>query len=450
MAVSTPPGRGGIGVVRVSGGFALEYVCKLIADTAFKPIPNRAYYKVLRDPLDADLLDEGVLTYFASPRSFTGEDVIELSCHGSPVVLTRIVGVLTRLGCRPAVAGEFTLRALTNKKLDVSQAEAIRDLIDAQSYAAASQAMRQMSGELSAQVRPFSRALLDIIVPLESSLEFVEDDLPAVYVEQIKDQLRSLINKLQTLAATYSTGRLIRDGAKAVLLGRPNVGKSSIFNALLAYERSIVTNVPGTTRDSLSELVTIAGIPVLLIDTAGVRDSVDPVEQIGVERSKLAAVDADVLLLIFDATSEFTEEDQTILNYARQRRHLIVINKCDDFERSYDNSVQKAVGSNFLKISAITGFGLDQLRSAIAEVVTDGRYAHSDSNCVVTSARHHDLLALAAESLHMSIDLLEQDASEEIILVGLYNALRSIGDITGETTSDDVLGRIFSTFCIGK
>lgn len=450
MAISTPYGRGGIGVIRVSGSLALDRVRGLIADANFNPVPKQAYYRDLRDPSTSELLDECILTYFKPPRSFTGEEVVELSCHGSPVVLTRIVSVLTDSGCRPAVAGEFTLRALSNKKLDVNQAEAIRDLIDAQSYAAASQAVRQLSGELSAQVRPLSQTLLDIIVPLESSLEFVEDDLPAVYVERIKAQLESLIKKLDNLAATYNTGKLLKDGAKTVLLGRPNVGKSSIFNGLLSYDRSIVTDVPGTTRDSLSEVVTIAGIPVVLIDTAGVRDSSDLIEQIGIERSRRAAADADLLLLVFDATADFDDEDRLVLSYAQSHKHLIVVNKCDGGERSIDKSLYDALGGNFLKVSANTGFGLEQLRSSIAATINAGHGSLDDCGYVVTSARHHDLLAVASESLRMSTVSLEQNAGEEIVLIGLYNALKAIGDITGETTSEDVLGQIFSTFCIGK
>ena len=450
VAVSTPHGRGGIGVIRISGALALDHMRGLLGVTTFDPAPRKAYYKVLHDPSSSEVLDESVLTYFASPKSFTGEDVVELSCHGSPVVLTRIVDVLISLGCRPAKAGEFTLRALANKRLDVNQAEAIRDLIDSQSYAAASQALRQMSGELSAQLHPILAALMKIIVPLESSLEFVEEDLPAVYIEQIKHKLNDLIYRLDNLAKTYHTGRLIRNGLRVVLLGKPNVGKSSIFNELLAYERSIVTDVPGTTRDSLNETITVNDVPVVLTDTAGVRDSLDPVEQIGIERSKRAAIDADLLLLVFDATSEFTDEDELVLHYARSHKHLIVVNKCDSGNETISKSLLESVNDNYLQISVSSGLGFGELRSSISNAVNNSLGSHDEGAYMITSARHYDLLVASSEALRMSIASLEQNASEEIVLIGLYNALRSIGAITGETTSDDVLGQIFSTFCIGK
>lgn len=449
VAVSTPPGRGGIGVVRLSGRQALDLARKLLCKADFAPEPNRVSLRVLRDPETGEELDRSLVTYFQAPRSFTGEDVIEFSCHGSPVLLLQIVDALLRLGARAAEPGEFTLRALANGKLNLSQAEAIRDLIEARTAAAARQAARQLGGELSATLQPLKEALLEIIVPLESSLEFVEDDLPDLEIERLSARLSDLVRRMDELAATFRAGRLLKDGLKATLVGRPNVGKSSIFNALLKQDRAIVTDLPGTTRDALSEMINLEGIPVLLTDTAGVRDSADAIERMGIERTRRAIADADLLLVVVDGSEPLTAEDRELISEVAQSRHLMVANKCDLAGFSLGRLRETvANGAEIIAVSARTGQGLEDLRRAVLRSCSAPESA-TDS-LLLTNARHYDLLRRASDALGAAQRLLQERASEELVLVGLYDALRYLGEITGETTPEEILTQIFSTFCIGK
>ena len=448
VALSTPPGRSAIGVIRLSGENALPFTRALLCDDHFAPLSQRATLRSLRDPRSGQVLDRSLVTYFKSPQSFTGEDVVELSCHGSPVLLLEIVDSLLHLGARAADPGEFTLRALANKRLNLSQAEAIRDLIDAQTNAGVKQAARQLGGELSARLQPIKDALLSIIVPLESALEFVEDDLPHVAFQQILAQLSALVERLEQLASTFRAGRLLKEGLRVALVGRPNVGKSSLFNSLLARDRALVTSFPGTTRDSLSELVNIDGVPVLLTDTAGVRDSPDEIERLGIERTRRAIAEADLAVVVLDGTAPVGVEDTEVLAEVGDTRHIIVLNKCDLDSFSSGRASLQDNGRPPLAVSATRGFGLDSLRAAILQPFAATETSGTDF--LITNARHFDLLRRSVAALRSTIDLLRQRASEELLLVGLYEALNFLGEITGETTPEDVLTRIFATFCIGK
>ncbi len=448
VALSTPPGRSGIGVIRLSGGSALEIARRLTRDDDFSPTPNHALLKNIYDLKSDEVLDQSLVTFFKSPYSFTGEDTVELSCHGSPVLLRHLLDLILSLNARAAAPGEFTLRAVANKRLNLAQAEAIRDLINAQTQAAVRQAARQMKGELSALLEPHKDALLEIIVLLESSLEFVEDDLPEVAADPLNAKLLKLTRSLEHLADTFREGRLLRDGLKVTLAGRPNVGKSSVFNSLLSKDRAIVTNIPGTTRDSLSELISIQGIPVLLTDTAGVRASVDEIENMGVERTRRAIADADLVVVVLDGSQSLLKEDYDILGEVIDSTHLIALNK-KDLESFKSQEARQINGDTpVLEISARTGIGLNQLLDAIIAPFAT-RDTH-DTGLLITDARHFDLLQRATRALSSSGELLKERASEELVLVGLHDALRYLGEITGETTPDEVLGRIFATFCIGK
>jgi tRNA modification GTPase len=449
VALSTPPGRSGIGVIRLSGARSLDIARFLVQAQDFSPPPHHVVLKNLHDPVTAEVLDRALLTYFKAPHSFTGEDVIELSCHGSPVLLRALIDVILSFDARLAGPGEFTLRALSHGRLNLSQAEAIRDLINAQTKSAAQQATRQLGGELSARLQPIKDALLDIIVPLESSLEFVEDDLPEVSINQIQEKLSNLLKSVEELASTFSAGRLLRDGLKVTLVGRPNVGKSSLFNKLLVSDRAIVTAVPGTTRDSLSEMVNLQGVPVLLTDTAGVRDSTDEVESLGVERTRRSIADADLVLIVLDGSQPLTLEDSNIFNEVAEISCIIALNKSDldSFEGSNPDYF-KAHADAVVSVSAKTGAGLDALRAAILEPFAT--FDTNDTGLLVTDARHFDLLQRTHAALSSSLSLFQERVSEELVLVGLYDGLRFIGEITGETTPDDVLSQIFATFCIGK
>lgn len=448
VALSTPPGRSGIGVIRLSGYNALALTRSLLRDESFTPAPGRVTLRKIYDADSGELIDSAVVTYFKAPHSFTGEDVLELSCHGSPTLLLHVVDILLRYGARPADAGEFTLRALSNGRFNLSQAEAIRDLIDAQTYAAVRQAARQLGGELSMRLQPIKDALLEIIVPLESSLEFVEDDLPEDANRQVRERLRALTVRLDKLSHTFRAGRLLKEGLRVTLVGRPNVGKSSVFNGLLSTDRAIVTDLPGTTRDSLSEVLNLGGVPVLLTDTAGVRTSEDRIELLGIERTRRAIVDADLVVVVMDGSQPATLEDRQVLAEAAETRYLVALNKSDLETFDVANACREDGGSAFISISAKTGAGLDRLCDAIMEPF--GSVETAETGFLITNARHYDLLRRAADALRRTDDLIERRISEELVLVGLYQALRSLGEITGETTPEDVLSQIFSTFCIGK
>jgi len=452
VAVSTPPGRSGIGVIRVSGPGSLSILRQLVAYESFNPQPNLLTLRTLIDPMTSETLDQALVCYFKAPHSFTGEDVIELHCHGSPILLRAIVDAALQLDARMADPGEFSLRAVANGRLNLTEAEAIRDLIDAHTDAALRQATRQMSGEVSDRLQPVKDQLLQIIVRLETSLEFVEDDLPSVEHDHVLASLGSLRSDLEKLANTFSRGKLLRDGIRVVLIGRPNVGKSSIFNRLLGHGRAIVTDIPGTTRDTITESIGVDGVPLVLTDTAGLRTASDQIESIGVDRTKREAADSDLLVVVLDGSEPLTEEDRSVLSEVAGRRHVIAVNKCDlpTFSGStidHGSAASQDPGS-VVSVSAVTEEGLQDLRSAILKPFMNGNQAVE--GLLITNARHHDLLLRTMDAIISSAALLQNRASEELILVGLHNALRYLGEITGETTSDEILGKIFSTFCIGK
>jgi tRNA modification GTPase len=444
IALATPLGRSGIGVIRLSGKDSLLIVRKLVRDENFHPRPRFAALKKIFDLETNEILDETIVTYFQSPQSFTGEDVIEISGHGSPIVLRQIIDLCLKLDARMAEAGEFSLRALSNGRLNLSQVEAIRDLIDAQSIASARQSVRQLRGELSGELQPLKDDLLDVIVVLESSIEFVEDDLPILQAQNIKEKLLKISAKLEKMASTFQAGKLLREGIKVALVGRPNVGKSSLFNALLGHERAIVTAIAGTTRDQLHERLTIKNIPISLIDTAGLRETADTVESIGVERSKRTMADADLVIVLLDGSETLTAEDIDLFNQVEDLNHLLAINKSDLSQSEIYLEGKVPV----LHISAKTGKGLIDLQNAIVEPFLANKI--DNAGFLISDARHNDLLRRSILEIEASCHLIDERANEEIILIGLHNAIRFLGDITGETTTEDMLTRIFSTFCIGK
>lgn len=447
VAVATPPGRSAIAVIRLSGPRSVEILRSLINDALFTPKPNRVTLKKIVTGESGEVLDSALVSYFAAPNSFTGEDMVEISCHGSPVILRQLLDLTLRFNARLAGPGEFTLRACQNGKINLSEAEAIRDLIEARTRAAAAQATRQLGGELSTALLPCKQQLITIIVTLESALEFVEDDLPQVQLDDLRDRLGEVRDRVKQLADTYATGHLLRDGIKVAIVGRPNVGKSSLFNRLLQFDRAIVTDVPGTTRDSLTESISLHGIPVSLTDTAGIREAGDKIEAIGVERTHRAIADADLLLVVIDGSTHLQPEDRGVLAQALESTHIVVVNKCDLPQASgSDNEISSR--AKVVHLSALNGEGLNDLTTAILEPF--GRVDSEGAGLLITDSRHYDLLQRAQHSVEEAVGLLNQKAGEEIVLVGLHNALKFLGEITGETTTEDILTEIFSTFCIGK
>jgi tRNA modification GTPase len=446
VAIATSPGRSAIGIVRLTGPKSLQILRGLIQDQLFVPEPRRiSLQQIVRE--SGDPLDSALVSYFEKPHSFTGEEMVELSCHGSPVILRRILDLTQSLGARLAEPGEFTLRACRNGKMNLSQAEAVRDLINARTDAAAVQAARQLKGEVSVALQPAKDKLIQIIVRLESALEFTEDDLPAIQAEQIKKEFAEVIAIVHRLAATFASGRALREGLKVTIIGRPNVGKSSLFNRLVGLSRAIVTEIAGTTRDSISELISPHGVPISLTDTAGIRLASDRIEEIGVERTHQAMADSDLLVVVIDGSNKLSPEDLTIVTQATRGKHVVAINKCDlVIEPGVEHQLGEAL--NVVHVSALTGKGLEELTAAIL-----GPFGALDSDSVgllITDSRHYDLLRRAEASLEDSVELFGQSASEEIVLVGLHSALQFLGQITGETTTDEILAEIFSSFCIGK
>jgi tRNA modification GTPase len=443
VALSTPPGRSAIGVVRLSGPASLAILRALVRRDQFAPEPNRAILKSLL--INEGVLDQCLVTYFQAPHSFTGEDMVEISCHGSPIVLRQLIDLIQSHDARLAEPGEFTLRACRNGKMNLSQAEAIRDLINAQTQAAAVQATRQLSGELAQALQPTKQELVRVIVILESAIEFVEDDLPAIQLDEIKKTINQLIANVRSLAETYEAGHLLRDGIRVAIVGRPNVGKSSLFNKLLRFERAIVTDVAGTTRDSLTESISLQGIPVSLTDTAGFREAGDKIEAIGIERTRRAMADADLLVLVIDGSSSLRDEDKEILRAAGKQPFVVAINKND---LPQVTELHNLNGAKVVHVSALTDEGIPGLTAAILQ-------PFSSLDCegvglLITDSRHHDLLVRAKSSLEVASGSMDQGAGEEIVVADLHNALKFLGAITGETTSEQILGEIFSTFCIGK
>jgi tRNA modification GTPase len=451
VALATPPGRSGIGIVRLSGPQSLDILRQLARCPTFDPHPNMLTLHSLFDPNSDDILDQGMVVYFKAPHSFTGEDVVELHCHGSPILLRGLVDAALKLNARMARPGEFSLRAVSNGRMNLSEAEAIRDLIEAHTDAGLKQATRQLKGEVSNILQPVKDDLLKVIVRLESSLEFVEDDLPAVELEDIRASLRNVRLECDGLAETFSRGRLLRDGIRVTLFGRPNAGKSSLFNTLLGHARSIVTDIPGTTRDTITESIGIEGIPIVLTDTAGVRTVTDQIESIGVDRTKREAADSDLVILVIDGSEELRDEDHAAMSEVAKSRYVIALNKSDvptfSITRS-ESLLMNGNASTLVAVSAKTGDGIDTLRTAIIRPYMNG--SATCDGLLIMNARHHDLLVRAGDAVKQSEESLDARASEEIVLVGLHNALRYLGEITGETTSDEILGQIFSTFCIGK
>ena len=443
VAISTPPGRSGIGVVRLSGRDA-----KLIAERILRfrtaPSIDRTWepWKLsLAELVDdaGEVVDQPIVSYFAAPRSYTAEDLVEISCHGSPVVLRFCVERACRAGARLAEPGEFTLRAYLNGRIDLPRAEAVRDLIEATTLYQARVAARQIEGSVSRRIGPIKEQLLELIALLEAGIDFAEDDVSVAPSQEILRRLNPIERGLRDLVSTFEYGKLVHSGMTLAIVGRPNVGKSSLFNRLLEQDRAIVTDVPGTTRDLVSELAAIQGIPVKFVDTAGIRAGQDRVETLGIERSYQMMADADVTLVVLDLAQPIEAEDLALMDRARRQGRWILVGNKADLPRV------ASPPEDLIAVSAVTGEGIDELRQAIAPVA-----AHEQEGGFITSIRHEQLLRETLEALKQARTAVEVGIPHEMLLLDLYAALRPLDGITGATTADDILNRIFSTFCIGK
>ncbi len=404
---------------------------------------NRAVFCELVDTVTRDRIDEIVVTYFAAPHSYTTDDVVELSCHGSPVVLARVVEMAVARGARMAAPGEFTQRAFLHGRLDLTQAEAVRDLIDAESLYQAKVAARQLHGELSHTVQPIKRALVELIACLEAGLDFAEDEVSEMPAAEIVSALASIAEPLHKLEASFAFGRVVHAGLTLAIVGRPNVGKSSLFNRLVERERAIVTAAPGTTRDLVTETVTLGGLPVRLVDTAGMRVALDEAEAIGIRKSMEALADADLVLVVLDSSAPLSDVDRELLNDVRERVAVVVANKCDLGEAS-----APATQLPVVRCSALNGDGIPVLREEILHCIRGGTAA--PEGALVTNLRQQQTVHVAVEALQAANISVANRVPHEMLLLDLYTALRSLDELTGATTTDDILDVIFSTFCIGK
>ncbi len=392
-------------------------------------------------------IDEVVVTYFAKPHSYTTDDVIEISAHGSPVVLRHIVELAVAAGARLAEPGEFTMRAFLNGRIDLTQAEAVRDLIDSQTLYQAKVAAQQLDGALSRRLQPTKRRLVELIAVMEAGIDFAEDDVSVLPAVQILEHIAVIRVPLEELARSFSYGKIVHEGLTLAIVGRPNVGKSSLFNLLVERERAIVTAMPGTTRDLVTETVSLGGIPIRLVDTAGIRRALDEAESIGIRKSLEALADADLVLVVLDASQPISPEDTTLLDQVKQRAAIIVQNKADLAPAS---GSPIAHGDKLtIQTSAVTGQGIPQLREAILRHVTGDAGASSESG-FLTNARHQKLVQDSVAALDAATTATNNRIPHEMILLDLYTALKALDEITGATTTDDILNLIFSRFCIGK
>jgi tRNA modification GTPase len=482
VAVATPPGRGGLGVVRLSGTQAVEITTSLIRFPKMPLETQRATLGEFCDPQGGKILDQVVATFFRRPHSYTAEDVVEISCHGAPVILRYLVECCLSRGARAAEPGEFTMRGFLNGRIDLAQAEAVRDLIESRTLYQARVAAQQLEGAVSARLKPHKQVLLELIAGLEAGIDFAEDDVAVMEWQEIVARIERLRADLDGLVQGYAYGRLVREGLSLAIVGRPNVGKSSLFNRLLNEERAIVTSTPGTTRDLVAETANIGGIPLRFVDTAGIRHTEEEVERIGVEKSFQAIADSDLRLLVVDASEGWTGEDSNLLSRVRPLGALLVAcNKSDlppkisnaDLDRFMradgDLSVSSGVARGglgppaagpspplpevtpalFVWTSALTGEGIPHLKEKILEIAAPARDLGPEGE-FITNLRHQQLLKDSLQALAKARQAAEQNVPHEMLLLDLYEALRPLDQITGATYVDDVLDIIFSTFCVGK
>ncbi|HEY6308752.1 MAG TPA: tRNA uridine-5-carboxymethylaminomethyl(34) synthesis GTPase MnmE [Candidatus Angelobacter sp.] len=445
VAMATPPGRGGIGVVRLSGSAAREIAVPMFR-LKHELEPGRAAFVELIEPATGERIDEAVVTYFAKPHSYTTDDIVEVSAHGSPVVLRHIVELATSAGARLAEPGEFTMRAFLNGRIDLTQAEAVRDLIEAQTLYQAKVAGQQLEGALSRRLQPVKKTLVDLIAVMEAGIDFAEDDVAVLPAAEILSRIAAVREPLEQLRASFAYGKIVHEGMTLAIVGRPNVGKSSLFNRLVERERAIVTATPGTTRDLVTETVALGGIPLKLIDTAGIRRSSDEAESIGIRKTYEALSEADMVLVVLDCTCELSPEDHELVRACANRRALAVANKAD---LPAARAFALDDGLRVFRTSALTGEGLDGLRQEILLQVAGGAGGEHETG-FLTNIRHQRLVEESLNALNAAGHAAERKVPHEMIMLDLYGALRPLDAITGETTTDDILNLIFSSFCIGK
>lgn len=455
-AIATPPGSGGVAIIRVSGRDARAIVGSIFRGPGGSSLsePRRVYVGKLYESPDGSVLDEVLVFAMVRPHSYTGEDVVEVQCHGGSVVSQRILEAVCGAGARPAAPGEFTKRAFLSGRIDLAQAEAVADMIAARSEEGRRLAWSQLEGTLSTRVGALRDAIVQVRARCEAALDFVDEDVPEFSPERRMAEVAAVRAQLERLIGSFERGRLCYHGARVALIGRPNVGKSSLLNALTGRDRALVTPVPGTTRDVIESTISVSGLPIVLLDTAGLRDTDDVVETLGVSRTRVAVDEASAVVVVFDRHAEIGGEDAVIARTVEAKRRIAVLNKADLDPRTSRSEVQRLVGQTtpVLEVSATTGEGIEALAMALRALVggADDAGSTSDGEPVLFRVRHHDAALRSLDQLRRAERSIEEDLPLEIVASDLASAAAALEEITGTISSEDVLDRVFADFCIGK
>lgn len=452
-AIATPIGEGGIAIIRISGEKALEIADKIFDPKSKKDIKDMKTYTMrygtIVDLDTKDIIDDVILSYMKGPRSYTGENVIEVNCHGGVVATNRVLNQIVKAGARIAEPGEFTKRAFLNGRIDLSQAEATMDIIKAKTELSMKSAMMQSKGALSKEIGELRKYLLNVLALIEYAVDFTEDDEDIVdddLIAQIKDSITKTITRINSLLKNADEGKIIRDGLNIVIVGKPNVGKSSLLNSLLREKRAIVTDIPGTTRDIIEEYINLDGIPIKITDTAGIRDTEDTVEKIGVERSKEKIEEADLVILMLDTSRALDDEDRVIIDAINDKKYIALLNKVD-LECKLSEEVITSLNRT-IEISAKTGFGIENLKEEIKNLFFNGEI--DSESLIISNTRHKQALYRSLEDCNLALEKINLNEYLDLISIYITSAMRALGEITGDELEEDLLNKIFSEFCCGK
>lgn len=449
-AIATPIGEGGISIIRVSGENALEIVNKIFRGANLNKVASHTiHYGHIIDYANKDVVDEVLVTVMLAPKTFTRENTVEVSCHGGLLVTQKILQLILDNGARMATPGEFTKRAFINGRIDLTQAESIMDIIEAKTDRARQVAMKQLGGGLLFEIRKLRQELLNTMAHEEVNIDYPEYDMDDVTSKEMYDKAQQVIKEIDKLLATAQEGKVVRSGLATAIVGRPNVGKSSLLNYLSKEEKAIVTNIAGTTRDTLEEYVSLKGILLKLIDTAGIRQTDDIVEKIGVERSKRAITESDLVLLLINSSEELTEEDQKLLELTQDKKRIVILNKADQVAKITKKDIQKITDSPIVTISVLKKQNMIGLEEAIKSLFLQG-ITDSKSEVMVTNQRQNDLLRKAKQSLIEAIEAINDNMPLDLVQIDLKEAWDSLGEITGDTAPDELITQLFSKFCLGK
>ena len=452
VSISTAPGIGGIGIVRMSGKDTFKILDKIFIPKNKQKIEDIKGYSIKYGNIieNGDIIDEVLVSYFKSPKSYTTEDMCEINSHGGTIILRRILEACLKNGAEMAEPGEFTKRAFFNGRIDLAQAESVIDVINAKSEREAKSGIKQLKGFLSKEIKEIKEEIMEVLVNIDVSIDYPEYDVPEIEENQLKKMLDSIEIKLLKLEKSFDNGKIIKEGIKTAIIGKPNAGKSSLLNAILKENRAIVTDIEGTTRDTIEEFVTINGIPLKLIDTAGIRKAKDEVEKIGILKSKSEAENADLIIAIFDGSKQLTEEDVEILNIIKNKKVIILLNKNDLGSKiSEKDEMLTAVTKNIIKISALKKEGIEELCNKISELF-NLKEINIDNELLITNVRHKNIISKALENTKKTKEQMKKNMPIDIITIYINEILNDLSQITGEVVTEDIINEIFSKFCLGK